>query len=57
MQGIAGCGSSLIVHLQSMEVQRNMDKTAASKRIDELTEIITRHNYSYYVMDNPTVDD
>lgn len=57
MQGIAGCGSSLIVHLQSMEVQRNMDKTAASKRIDELTKIITRHNYSYYVMDNPTVDD
>ena len=34
-----------------------MDKTAASKRIDELTKIITRHNYSYYVMDNPTVDD
>ncbi|MCQ2465089.1 MAG: NAD-dependent DNA ligase LigA [Oscillospiraceae bacterium] len=29
----------------------------ASKRVDELTEIISRHNYNYYVMDNPTVDD
>lgn len=29
----------------------------ASKRVDELTEIISHHNYNYYVMDNPTVDD
>lgn len=29
----------------------------ASKRVDELTEIISRHNYNYYVMDNPTVND
>lgn len=34
-----------------------MDFQAAEKRVSELTEVITRHNYNYYVMDNPTVDD
>ena len=34
-----------------------MDFQAAEKRVSELTKEITRHNYNYYVMDNPTVDD
>ncbi len=34
-----------------------MDLQTAQKRVSELTEEITRHNYNYYVMDNPTVDD
>ena len=29
----------------------------AKKRIAELTEEVTKHNYNYYVMDNPTIDD
>lgn len=29
----------------------------AQKRIGELTDIISKHNHAYYVMDNPTVDD
>lgn len=34
-----------------------MEKQDAKKRVVELTKIITKHNYDYYVMDNPTVDD
>lgn len=34
-----------------------MDLNEAKNRVDELTEIINRHNHAYYVLDNPTVDD
>lgn len=34
-----------------------MTKDEAMQRIEELTEIIEKHNHSYYVMDNPTVSD
>lgn len=34
-----------------------MEKQDAKKRVEELTKIIAKHNYDYYVMDNPTVDD
>ena len=32
-----------------------MTKDEAMQRIEELTEIIEKHNHSYYVMENPTV--
>ena len=34
-----------------------MEKEAAKKRIDELTEQLDRWTYEYYVLDNPSVDD
>ena len=34
-----------------------MELNEAKKRVDELTEIINKHNHAYYVLDNPTVDD
>lgn len=34
-----------------------MTKDKAMQRIEELTEIIEKHNHSYYVLDNPTVSD
>lgn len=34
-----------------------MNTEEAKNRIDELTDIISKHNHAYYVMDNPTVDD
>ncbi len=34
-----------------------MNLQEAKVRIKELTEEITRHNYNYYVMDNPEIDD
>jgi DNA ligase (NAD+) len=34
-----------------------MDQTAAKARIEELKEIIERHNYAYYVKDNPQISD
>ncbi|MBP1565461.1 MAG: NAD-dependent DNA ligase LigA [Oscillospiraceae bacterium] len=34
-----------------------MDLQEAKVRVRELTEEITRHNYNYYVMDNPEIDD
>lgn len=34
-----------------------MTKDEAMQRIEKLTEIIEKHNHSYYVMDNPTVSD
>lgn len=36
---------------------KDMEKTEAASRIAELIEVISKHNYNYYVMDNPTVDD
>lgn len=34
-----------------------MEKTAAAKRAEELRKIIEGHNYSYYVLDDPAVED
>ena len=34
-----------------------MDKEAAIKRRDELTELLEKWNYEYYVLDNPSVSD
>ncbi len=34
-----------------------MNISEAEKRIAELSAIIEKHNYSYYVLDNPTVED
>lgn len=34
-----------------------MNKNDALKRINEITEKIEKYNYSYYVLDNPDVDD
>ncbi len=34
-----------------------MEKTNAKARIDELCEVLEKHNYNYYVMDNPTISD
>lgn len=34
-----------------------MEKAAAEKRAQELRRIIEGHNYSYYVLDDPTVED
>ena len=34
-----------------------MDKNAAGERIRALTEELNQHNYNYYVMDHPTIDD
>lgn len=34
-----------------------MDIQTAKKRYAQLIEEITKHNYNYYVMDNPTIDD
>ena len=34
-----------------------MNISEAEKRIAELSEVIEKHNYSYYVLDNPTVED
>ncbi len=34
-----------------------MDKITAAKRAEELHRIIEGHNYSYYVLDDPTVED
>ena len=34
-----------------------MDAILAKKRIDELTDELNRHNYNYYVLDNPEISD
>ena len=34
-----------------------MNKQDAEKRLAELTAEIEQHNYNYYVMDNPTIED
>lgn len=34
-----------------------MTKESAKKRCEELKAVISEHNYSYYVLDDPTVDD
>lgn len=34
-----------------------MDKTTAKKRIAELTELLNKYTYQYYVLDNPEVSD
>ena len=34
-----------------------MNKEAAEKRLSELYDIIEKHNYNYYVLDAPTVED
>ncbi|MGN0578580.1 MAG: NAD-dependent DNA ligase LigA, partial [Ruminiclostridium sp.] len=34
-----------------------MNKEAAEKRLTELYDIIEKHNYNYYVLDAPTVED
>lgn len=34
-----------------------MDFNEAKKRIDELTEEISKHNHNYYVLDAPSIDD
>lgn len=34
-----------------------MNASDAEKRIAELSAIIEKHNYSYYVLDNPTIED
>lgn len=34
-----------------------MTESQAKERINQLTEVIEKHNYNYYVMDNPTVTD
>ncbi|MDO5558582.1 MAG: NAD-dependent DNA ligase LigA [Oscillospiraceae bacterium] len=34
-----------------------MDVQTAKKRIEELTKELTRHNYNYYVKDDPEIDD
>ncbi len=34
-----------------------MDKELIRKRIEELTMLINQHDYSYYVLDNPTISD
>ncbi|MDE5621352.1 MAG: NAD-dependent DNA ligase LigA [Ruminococcus sp.] len=34
-----------------------MDKLSAEKRIGELSEIIEKHSYKYYVLDNPDISD
>ncbi len=34
-----------------------MDKISAEKRIGELSEIIEKHSYKYYVLDNPDISD
>lgn len=36
---------------------RKMEMQEAKNRIAELTEEISKHNYNYYVMDNPEIDD
>ena len=36
---------------------RKMEMQEAKSRIAELTEEISKHNYNYYVMDNPEIDD
>ena len=34
-----------------------MDKNKAKTRLNELYEVIEKHNYNYYVMDAPTIED
>lgn len=34
-----------------------MDKSSAEKRIEELSDIIEKHSYKYYVLDNPDISD
>jgi len=34
-----------------------MDKISAKQRVEELIELINKHNYNYYVLDNPTISD
>ncbi len=34
-----------------------MDKTTAEKRVAELTELLNKYTYQYYVLDNPEVSD
>ena len=34
-----------------------MEKSLAKKRIEELRNIITKYDYEYYVLDNPSVSD
>lgn len=34
-----------------------MDKLSAEKRIEELSDIIEKHSYKYYVLDNPDISD
>ena len=35
----------------------SMNPTEAQKRIEQLTNELTQHNYSYYVESNPTISD
>lgn len=37
--------------------ESKLDKSAAKERIDQLKSEIERHNYQYYVLDNPTISD
>lgn len=39
------------------EIQMNMTPSEAKYKIEELSKVLEQHNYSYYVLDNPSISD